>query len=128
METTGRCLCGETRFAFEPDAVLWQGLCTCESCRRASGAPVVGWVGVRNGAWRWEGRAPGRHRSRPDVERCFCTQCGAPLSYAVANYPDETHFLAAQLDHPERYAPDRSYHTDEALPWLAAHLLPPEAP
>ncbi|SIO04192.1 GFA family protein [Vannielia litorea] len=128
METTGRCLCGATRFAFATEAVLWQGLCTCESCRRASGAPVVGWIGVTNGAWRWEGAPPGRYSSRPGVERCFCTRCGAPLTYASADHPGETHFLAAQLDDPMGFVPDHTDHSDEALPWLAAHHLPQETP
>jgi hypothetical protein len=114
----GHCLCGATRYALEADRIRWQGLCHCASCRRASGAPVVGWLGVPDGHWRWTGQAPGQYASSPGVVRGFCTTCGTPLTYASSRWPDETHFLAATLDDPADFAPTAHFHAGEALHWL----------
>lgn len=120
MDRTGHCLCGATRYAFDPAAVRWQGLCHCETCRRATGAPVVGWLGVRDGGWSWQGQAPGRYASSPGVTRCFCTTCGTPMSYASTRWPDETHFLAATLSDPADYHPTAEFFTAERLEWTHA--------
>lgn len=100
---------------------MWQAICHCESCRRASGAPFVGWFGVKDGAWLWTAQEPGRYQSSAGVERTFCTTCGTPLTFASARWPDETHFLAATLDDPADYAPSTHVFTAEALPWGLGH-------
>jgi len=118
---SGHCLCTATRYAFEVDAVLWQAICHCESCRRATGAPFVGWLGVRDGAWLWTGQKPGQYASSPGVTRSFCTTCGTPLTFASTRWPNETHFLAATLDDPADYHPTAHVFAREALDWAAGH-------
>lgn len=115
--TRGHCRCGATRYRFEGEAVLWQGICHCADCRRSSGAPVVGWFGVRDGGWSWEGQAPAAHASSDGVTRNFCSTCGSPLAFASARWPDETHFTAATLDDPADFAPRAHFFTHAELPW-----------
>jgi len=33
-------------------------------------------------------------------------------------FPNETHFYAALLDHPEDVEPSTHFHADEMLPWI----------
>lgn len=113
----GQCQCGATRYQFDAGKIRWQGLCHCRDCQRATGAPVVGWLGIRDGHWHWVGREPARYASSAGVERGFCRTCGTPLSYASDRWPGETHFLAATLDDPADYAPAFHVYTHFALPW-----------
>jgi hypothetical protein len=117
MELTGHCLCGATRYAFDPAAIRFQAICHCASCRRAAGAPYVGWIGVTDGAWVWTGQPPATHASSPDVTRTFCATCGTPLTYASTRWPGETHFSAATLSDPTAFHPTLHVNHDQALPW-----------
>ena len=118
MTETTRCLCGETTAQFDPDHINWQGLCHCDSCRRASGAPVVGWFGVANGSWAWAGAPPKTYHSSNGVTRFFCAVCGTPMAYEATRWPGEIHFTAATLEQPEQFKPDSHYYDSEHLTWL----------
>ncbi|MEM8753543.1 MAG: GFA family protein [Pseudomonadota bacterium] len=113
----GRCLCGAVRFAYDGPPI-WVRHCHCESCRRACSAPVVTFVAVADGAWRWTGEAPVAYRSSPEVERTFCGRCGSPMSYRWDGLPEEMHFYAAAHDAPEALTPAGHDFHDERLPWL----------
>lgn len=115
---SGRCLCGGTRFKFDPGAVLWTGFCHCESCRRATAAPVTAFFGVRASAWRWTRGRPARYQSSPGVTRSFCPACGTPLAFESHRHGGEIHGYTATLDDPESLPPDRHFHAEEALSWL----------
>jgi hypothetical protein len=106
------------RFAFDPQAVVSRGLCHCESCRRATGAPVTAWFTVRDTGFRWVVGQPRFHRSSPGVQRGFCGDCGSPLSYATDAEPGHTDLLAAALLDPASFRLERHNHWDERLPWL----------
>jgi hypothetical protein len=114
---TGHCLCGACRWEIDPGGTLWEALCHCASCRRATGAPVVGWIGAATGAWRWTGAAPAVHRSSPGVMRSFCGTCGTPLAYATEAAPWQTDLLAATLTDPADFHPTSRDHPGEALNW-----------
>lgn len=126
-ETTGRCLCGAVRYAFDVDRVVEQDFCHCESCRRATGAPVAAFVMARRAAFRWTGAAPRTHASSPGVTRGFCGTCGTPMFYRTEARADQIDLYAATLDAPERAAPEFHAHWSERLPWLrVADDLPKE--
>ena len=114
----GRCLCGQTRYAFDPEGVLSRALCHCESCRRATASPVTAYLGVRDTAWRWMGPAPSQFTSSPDVRRYFCPRCGTPMAYQSDRWAGETHFFTATLDTPEDHTPDHHAFWNERLSWL----------
>lgn len=117
-EITGHCLCGRVGYAFDEDHVLWRGHCHCESCRRATGAPVATFFGVADGHWRWTGEEPRVYRSSAGVERRFCGTCGSPMTYSSVRFPGEMHFYAVTLSDPAEFRPEFHAHWQERLPWL----------
>ena len=120
----GGCLCGAIRYALsgEPTGV---NLCHCQSCRRATGGPAVGFVDMPPGGFTWTSGQPKYYESSPGVRRAFCGVCGTALTYEGDNHPGEVNVLSATLDDPEPWVPTAAYHTTERLPWLHLHL--PEA-
>ncbi len=121
---TGRCLCGQTSFAYEgPEN--WRAHCHCESCRRPTASPFTTFLGVPNGAWRWTGDTPQIYASSPGVRRHFCGTCGAPVAYEADRFPNEIHFYASLLDGHEDFAPERHVFWSERVPWVEpADALP----
>lgn len=102
---SGRCLCGATAYKFDARAVRTPLYCHCESCRRATSAPLTAYFTLPDSAWRWSGAAPGRFASSPGVTRTFCTACGSPMSFATSKRPGETDFHLMTLHDPEALAP-----------------------
>jgi hypothetical protein len=114
---TGRCLCGRTRFSAS-QAPFWQMHCHCQSCRRATASGFTSFFGIANEAWTWTGATPANYQSSSGTWRDFCPNCGTPMAYRSTRWPDETHFYAATLDHPENYQPTAHVHTAERLSWI----------
>ena len=117
MPTTGRCLCQKTSFEYK-GAPNWECYCHCDDCRRNCAAPVVGWLGVPLGNFRWTGDAPRTFQSSPPVHRYFCETCGSPMGFEAAHYPGGMHLYAASLDHPEWFNPTFHVNWQAKLPWL----------
>lgn len=77
---SGGCLCGHIRFHAH-------GLpgnphsCSCDFCRRHSGAPTLCWVEFPRQAVEWNGPGgmPALYRSSPYSSRAFCPRCGSTL-------------------------------------------------
>ena len=115
--TKGHCLCGAVTYEFEGEA-KWCGHCHCESCRRTTASPFTTFVGVPKEAVRFTGADLKIFESSPGVERSFCDHCGTPICYEGERWPDEVHFYAATLEHPERVHPRFHVNCDEQLPWV----------
>ncbi|WP_157933035.1 GFA family protein [Roseovarius salinarum] len=118
MTRFGYCLCGSVTFELLGSS-RWVGHCHCASCRRATGAGVVTFIGHPNGAWRWTGAPPSSYASSPGTLRYFCPVCGASVAYGSSREPGETHFHAALLDDPGSIIPTDDFHADERLGWIA---------
>ena len=116
MTLRGHCLCKTIRFELSGPH-NWVGHCHCDSCRRGAGAPIVTFIGHPNGNWRWTGATPTCFASSPGNYRHFCPTCGSSVAYSSDRFPDEMHFHAALLEHPEALEPSEIYHADERLPW-----------
>ena len=100
----GGCVCGAVRFE-APSRPLWAAYCHCTGCRAATGAPMTLWVGFRAAHVRWTGKQTIRPGDGA-VERGFCGDCGAPLSYADATIPGGEIYLAiGAFDEPARIEP-----------------------
>ena len=113
----GRCLCGTVTYEYEgPEN--WRGHCHCESCRRNTASPFTTFFGVPNNAYRFTGETPSMYESSPGVRRLFCDQCGTPMAYDADKFPDEIHFYATSLEHPELFSPQFHVHYAEKLPWI----------
>ncbi len=113
----GHCLCGAVSYAYSGE-VNWRGHCHCESCRRNCSAPMTTFFGVNNAQWEWTGAEPQVYQSSAKVRRYFCGACGTPMAYFSDQFPHETHFYAASLEHPEDFAPTVHFFYGEKLPWL----------
>ncbi len=112
-----RCLCGAVSFEYEgPEN--WRAHCHCESCRRNTSSPFTTWLGVPVSAYRFTGSQPHVYESSPGARRLFCHVCGTPMAFETDRYPDEIHFYAASLEHPEAFEPEYHVHVDERLPWI----------
>ena len=116
MTRSGRCACGAVTWATDaPD--LWAGHCHCDSCRRASSAPVTSFFGVPRNSVDWSGDIAIRSSSL-GVHRGFCAACGTQVYYQYDGWPDETHLYAATLEDPTQFTPQAHYHYAERVPWL----------
>ena len=121
----GGCLCGAIRYRIlgEPKSV---NLCHCESCRRASGGPAVGFVDMPAGGFMWTKGEPAFYASSPGVRRGFCPTCGTALTYEGDNLPGEMHVLSATLDDPSTWVPTAAFYNNERIAWLKIELPDPE--
>lgn len=117
IEIEGHCLCGAVRWA-SSGKPTWSALCHCESCRRATSAPVVSYVGVLRDGFRWTGKAPASYASSPGISRLFCPTCGSPMAFVGEPYPNEVFLYSGTIDDPAGFAPDMHVHYAERLPWL----------
>jgi len=109
---TGRCQCGAIRY--QCGLLLYPPtLCHCESCRRAAGAPAVGWFTVKSDDLTFVAAVPREFESSPGVHRAFCGRCGTPLTYRNVQRPDEIDVTICSLDQPGLAAPaDHSWMQD----------------
>ncbi|MFN3231569.1 MAG: GFA family protein [Alphaproteobacteria bacterium] len=75
----GSCLCGAVRFTIEGDIQHQPEACHCSQCRKQSGHFFVA-VNVERDQLTVEGAENvGWYRSSEQVERGFCSTCGASL-------------------------------------------------
>jgi hypothetical protein len=116
----GGCLCGAIRYRVEgsPSSV---SICHCRSCRRASGAPAVGWFVVSRAQFKLLSGVLAICQSSKPVHRGFCRQCGTQLTYQHESAPDTIESTIASLDTPERLPPTKEIWLAEKLPWAAVN-------
>jgi hypothetical protein len=115
---TGRCFCGDVRFEAR-GAPRFVSNCHCESCRRASSAPSVAWVGFTDAQVNLSGESLRHYESSPGVKRYFCGTCGSPIAFKGEAWAGETHVPACAFDAPEALAPTSDHFAEERLPWAA---------
>jgi hypothetical protein len=114
---TGGCLCGGLRYQVSGSA---DNLCYChcQSCRRATGAPMVAW-----GTFAAERFAVTRgqlteFRSSPRVVRGFCASCGTSITYRHDKRPAEIDVTLVTLDDPALLEPAAHIWVEDKLPWI----------
>jgi len=116
-DVSGHCLCGQVTWR-APGPVAWTAICHCESCRRATSAPFVPWLGVADRGLDWAGPVA-VHRTSAGVDRGFCDRCGTPLFYRnPVRWPGETHICALTRDDPAAFVPELHVYYDERLAWV----------
>lgn len=117
MTLTGGCQCGAVRYSAE-GAAEHHAICHCTDCRRASGAPMVGWIAYKEDAVSVQG-APVRRESSPGVTREFCGTCGTGLFYRnPAVLPGLVDVQSATLDTPEAVPPGAEIMVRDRLGWM----------
>lgn len=93
---TGGCLCGRLRWEAQ-GAPLYEGLCCCEDCRRASGSAFVGFQSYPAERARITGEvreSVARARHGGEAVRSACACCGS-LVFGGRRGVDDQHTLYA---------------------------------
>jgi len=114
---TGHCFCGEiaARMTGEP---FWICFDHDDDCRRASGAPLMVWIGYRPDQLDFTKAQPARFSATEGVVRTFCARCGTTIGYDDARLSGETYLSIGFMDQPERFIPTAHAFWSERLPWL----------
>ena len=101
-------------------------LCHCIDCRRAAGAPVVGWTMYPEAQVHVTRGATTTYESSLHGRREFCSACGTGLFYKNAEMlPGIIDVQSATLDDPEAVPARCHIQTAERISWMAtAHELP----
>lgn len=113
----GHCFCGFIRYAAH-GATSNETNCHCTICRRTSGAPYVAWVTVPAATFRLLSGTPNTFRSSDHGTRTFCPQCGTPLTFQSARFPDELDLTICSLDRPELVTPKDHTYVRSKLHWV----------
>lgn len=116
---TGSCLCGSVRYTADKRP-FGAHYCHCQTCRKASGAPVIAGAFLARSALRITRGEPKFFRSSAVAERGFCADCGTYLFYRplIAEWSDWIVITIASLDRPGAYPPQCHYGTESRLPWF----------
>lgn len=114
---TGGCACGRVRYQIS-SGPIHNTICHCVDCRRATGAPFVGWITVRDSDFRLVAGATKSRESSPGVERAFCADCGTPVTYRHAAFAGEVDVATGTLDRPEEAPPRDHTWVSQKLAWV----------
>ena len=115
---TGGCHCRAVRYQM-PSEVQHHALCHCTDCRKASGAPAVGWALVPTDQIVISGQTTA-YASSEHGRRYFCTTCGTGLFYTNEQiFPGMTDVQSATLDDPDALPLQGQIQTAERIGWMA---------
>jgi hypothetical protein len=84
-------------------------------------------AGFRHDQVIFTGAMPSRFITDDGVTRCFCGQCGSPISYEYTGRPDEIHMQLGLFDDLEPLAPRDHSFLQEKPSWLHADEQLPES-
>lgn len=98
---TGGCLCGNIRFKVTGPA-LNPHTCSCQMCRKHTGALTAAWAEFPSKAVAWTGPGgqPATYRSSEISCRAFCQKCGSTLG-AIDDAPTIA-LLLGSFDKPAK--------------------------
>lgn len=102
---SGHCLCRKYHYTAAGDPV-WVAHCHCESCRRATGAPIVTYTGFLKTQVEFTPEPP-KFASSATVLRAYCEQCGSALTYTAQWCDDEVHLIRDNFIEPHAFSPTR---------------------
>ena len=112
----GQCLCGKIKYRAQ-DPTVWVGYCHCQSCRRATGASAVTYVGFNDVDVIFFKGNPKVFQSSDGINRGFCNDCGSPLTYQADQFPEYVQIHIGSFDNPEKFRPLAHVHYCEKIPW-----------
>lgn len=125
----GGCLCGHIRFTARGKPGN-PHTCSCETCRRHSGALTVVWVEfpAADVAWMGPGGRPSTWRSSGWSSRAFCPRCGTTLG-AIDDAPTVA-LLTGAFDRPHlrAFAPTGDSWVSRRPRWWHVRCDPSPAP
>lgn len=101
---SGGCLCGAIRFTVS-GAPHFTGVCHCPSCRKAAGAPIVGWAMFEEAAVDCDRANVAVYASSSGVQRSFCGNCGTTLFFEADVIPGLIDITTESFDDPDAVRP-----------------------
>lgn len=112
-----KCFCGSVQIeiAGSPD---WVSYCHCNSCRKATGAPVTAYASFKNDLLTWRTGSVDYYESSPGTKWGSCSVCHSPMTYQAKKYPVETHIHLITIDECNDLRPESHVHCEESVPWL----------
>nr|WP_294171236.1 GFA family protein [uncultured Sphingomonas sp.] len=119
MGEQGGCHCSAVRYRLKDGAApVHHALCHCTDCRKASGAPAVGWALFAKDDIEIGGE-PASYRSSEHAERHFCVSCGTGLFYTnEAIFPGKIDIQSATLDNPDAFPLQAEIQVAERIGWM----------
>jgi hypothetical protein len=121
---TARCACGACQVEVEGEPVS-SGLCSCDNCKRRTGAPF-GWsVYFRDGQVR---KVEGPLTVLEGMgQRWFCATCGSTLYWKSfgAWRPGQTGFAGGCFADPTLPSPTIAVRCAQGMPWTGYPLVAP---
>jgi hypothetical protein len=117
---SGGCLCGNLRWeATSPPRV--SVLCHCDTCRRATGSGVVGWLIFPVESFRFVCGTPASYHTDTGADRTFCPTCGTPLTYHHdGDRPQDMDVTTGSADDGDAWPPVKDIFVEEKLAWVTA--------
>ncbi len=113
---TGGCQCGAVRYAL--NAPLGRAsICHCRMCQKAFGAFYGPLVGVPLSAFELTRGELSTFKSSDVVERGFCRNCGAPLSFRSVD-GDRIDVSIGSLDDPSIAKPAIQWGLESRIAWV----------
>jgi hypothetical protein len=116
---TGRCLCGDVRFAIRGELGRF-AYCHCTSCRRASGSAFAANSPVRTAQVEWtSGRGAIREfESSPGKFRAFCGRCGSPIYARRVAAPEWLSIRLGLIDADPGHRARAHFNVGEKAAWF----------
>jgi hypothetical protein len=112
----GGCLCGAVRYRLSAPPTE-STVCHCTSCRRATGAPAVGWITCPIDKVEFTRGKLSEFRSSSPVLRGFCAACGTPLTWKHRDSGHKLDLTTGSLDHPEAFPPTNHLWLSDGVSW-----------
>jgi hypothetical protein len=119
VTTTGGCLCGQLRYAFEGEPAFI-GKCYCLDCHKESGTGHITFVSVPASALTVTGESRSYTRvasSGSDTIRTFCPHCGTTVFGHPTSLGDVRVLRAGTLDDPSGLVPTLAIYGSRAPSW-----------
>lgn len=118
-KSTGGCLCGASRFAFE-GAPRFAIQCYCRDCQHVSGGGHLPQLAVATDAFSSSGPIK-TYSQISDAGNTlyfsFCETCGSPLTKATSKMPEMTFVYPGAMDAPPDVSFENHVFEDRKQPW-----------
>lgn len=92
--------------------------CHCDSCRRASGAPLAAYAAFHEAEVAVHGPDLPVAAPDPGVARSFCPGCGGQLLARYEYLPGQVYVALGLIDQAADLPPTMHAHAGNQLPWL----------
>ena len=116
---TGRCLCKKISYEYRGEP-LFQAICCCEDCQRASGSSHVPVIGADKSGFSVFGTTKtyvSVGGSGNNAVRHFCPDCGSLLFGTPEEVNDLVTIYAGTLDNKEILNPSMAIYTRSKMHW-----------